>query len=583
MNNYLIELGIIHSLLILGYWLFLRRERQYAKMRGYLITATIVSLVIPLLKLPALFYNGNEAIHVIPHMPAYTFEAMSIAEADTSFWSWNLTIWGYAAISALFLLGFLKNLIALLILERKSRYEKFSGMYIRRINGVNGSFTFFNSIFLSEEIDNTQEEYKTILKHEQAHANLGHTYDLMFFELFRVCFWWLPSSWFIRSEIKKIHEYQADSFALKSCDSEKYSTILISSTLKINGLSLASSFHDGLIIKRLKAMKEQTKKLSPWKMGILGVLLALLFVVFACSEELEKDIQEIGTQSNAITFDQLPLEMRNKFITEHQEEMSFLKITIREGQKVSDVYDVLNIDPQMVHTVFYGQNEVYAVLRKGAKHFDYISEKSKIDNGHGLVFTIVEEMPEYPGGLDLFYKYLAEEIRYPDVARKNGIEGSVYVQFVVDKDGSILDVESIKGIGYGCDEEAVRVVQNAGKFNPGSQRGIPVRVRMVQPVKFKLNSESINPDNTTQGTITIDKLNINKDKLKVNANYNNGEWTGTVFTDAGDRLPGVNIVVAGGTLGTVSDLDGKFYLKTNESNDINLSFVGYESVKLEGK
>ncbi len=577
MSNYLIELGVIHTLLILGYWFFLRKERQYAKMRFYLVGATVISLIIPLLELPALFFTGDDAIRVIPALPAYTFEAVPVAE--TSFWSWDLIPWAYLAVSGFFLLAFIKNLVSLALLERKSRYEKFRGMFIRRVSGVKGSFTFFNRIFLSEEITEDQEDYETILKHEQSHVSLGHTYDIIFFELFRICFWWLPTSWFVRKEIKKIHEYQADALALKSCDPEKYSTILISSTLQLHGLSLASSFHDGLILQRLKAMKEQAKRLSPWKIGALSALGALLFVVFACNEELDNEIKKMGEQSSIITFDQLPIEVQKKIGAE-KDDMVYVRLDA-DQQDISKIPELAEIDPETIQSisVFKEEKEAYIAIRKKGANFEYLSEKSKIDDSKGEIFTIVEDAPEYPGGLDAFYRHISDNILYPTEAREKGIEGKVYVQFTVDKDGSITDVKPVKGIGGGCDEEAVRVVQTADNFKPGQQRGMPVRVRLVLPVAFKLKKYE---DNTSYGVIAIDELQQDKDVMKVNASYGNGLWKGKVLDPNGDPLPGASIVVKGGTTGTVSDLDGNFALQTSESDALVFSFIGYESITVKG-
>ena len=88
--------------------------------------------------------------------------------------------------------------------------------------------------------------------------------------------------------------------------------------------------------------------------------------------------------------------------------------------------------------------------------------------------------------MSAFYKYVATTLRYPAQARRMGIEGKVFVQFVVDKDGSLTDVQAIKGIGAGCDEEAVRVISKAKKWKPGKQRGRAVKVRMILPITFKL-------------------------------------------------------------------------------------------------
>ena len=102
------------------------------------------------------------------------------------------------------------------------------------------------------------------------------------------------------------------------------------------------------------------------------------------------------------------------------------------------------------------------------------------------IFTIVEDQPSPKGGMAAFYEYVGKKLKYPAQARRMGIEGKVFVEFVVDKDGTITDVKAIKGIGAGCDEEATRVIQTAPKWNPGKQRGRPVKVRMILPITFKL-------------------------------------------------------------------------------------------------
>jgi protein TonB len=100
------------------------------------------------------------------------------------------------------------------------------------------------------------------------------------------------------------------------------------------------------------------------------------------------------------------------------------------------------------------------------------------------IFTIVEEAAAPIGGINSFYQYLKDNVRYPAVARRTGVEGKVLVQFVVGKDGSISEVKVLRGIGAGCDEEAVRVMQKAPNWTPGKQRGKPVRQRCIVPIVF---------------------------------------------------------------------------------------------------
>lgn len=102
------------------------------------------------------------------------------------------------------------------------------------------------------------------------------------------------------------------------------------------------------------------------------------------------------------------------------------------------------------------------------------------------IFTVVESMPTYPGGDAARMKFLQENIKYPQMARESGIQGTVYVTFVVEPDGSVSDVRVLRGIGGGCDEEAVRVIKAMPKWIPGKQRGKPVRVQFNMPIKFTL-------------------------------------------------------------------------------------------------
>ena len=105
------------------------------------------------------------------------------------------------------------------------------------------------------------------------------------------------------------------------------------------------------------------------------------------------------------------------------------------------------------------------------------------------IFTFVEEMPEYPGGQSAMFKFIGSNIAYPPMARENGIEGTVYVGFVVMEDGSIQNVHIKRGLpggGAGCDVEALRVAQKMPKWKPGKQRGKPVRVAFTLPIKYKL-------------------------------------------------------------------------------------------------
>jgi|GEM_PF-5455773 len=106
------------------------------------------------------------------------------------------------------------------------------------------------------------------------------------------------------------------------------------------------------------------------------------------------------------------------------------------------------------------------------------------------IYTIVEEQSEFPGGMAAFYKFLSSTMNYPAEARKKGIEGRVFVQFVVDEQGNTTEVRYVKGIGYGCNEAAVKAVKATNTWTPGMQRDKAVKVRMVLPIIFKLSDKT---------------------------------------------------------------------------------------------
>jgi protein TonB len=128
--------------------------------------------------------------------------------------------------------------------------------------------------------------------------------------------------------------------------------------------------------------------------------------------------------------------------------------------------------------------------QEGGVDYSLIDVKDKIveepKKEEAQVFTYVEEMPTFPGGDEALYSFVGKQIVYPEIAKRAGVEGKLYIQFVVRTDGKVTDVTVQKGIGAGCDEEAVRVVKSMPNWKPGRQNGHPVNVRISIPIVFKL-------------------------------------------------------------------------------------------------
>jgi len=119
--------------------------------------------------------------------------------------------------------------------------------------------------------------------------------------------------------------------------------------------------------------------------------------------------------------------------------------------------------------------------------------QSKSSNDGNEIYTAVEHSAEFPGGTKAFSTFLVKNLHYPADARKNGIQGRVYLTFVVEKDGSLSDIKVARGLGYGCDEEAVRAVKSSPKWTPGTQDGHIVRQQYTLPISFTLSKPVSKP------------------------------------------------------------------------------------------
>lgn len=144
--------------------------------------------------------------------------------------------------------------------------------------------------------------------------------------------------------------------------------------------------------------------------------------------------------------------------------------------KVEDESQLMISDEQVSTTV---NKEVVEVVEQ-------VREEVEVEAKEEEVFVVVEEMPEFPGGVKALRTYLATAVKYPVIAQENGIQGKVYVNFVVNKDGTVSNAKIARGVDPSLDAEALRVVSTLPKWKPGKQRGAPVRVSYTVPISFKL-------------------------------------------------------------------------------------------------
>jgi TonB family protein len=186
-------------------------------------------------------------------------------------------------------------------------------------------------------------------------------------------------------------------------------------------------------------------------------------------------------------------------------------------------------------------------------------------------------MPQHPGGTKGLQKYLSENIKYPPEAQKKGIQGKVFVSFVIDEEGNVTDAKVAKSVDPLLDAEALRVINGMQKWTPGKQRGKAVKVAFTLPINFALSNK----------TRTSDGARVNGGKMSITDREIKTEGTKTlvkarVVDDTNKPLSGASVIIDKTTNGTITDKDGFFKLTLDDPNQtINISYVGKNSISMK--
>jgi len=291
-------------------------------------------------------------------------------------------------------------------------------------------FSFMHTIIISRK--DYESAGELIILHEKSHIRMQHCVDLTVAQIVCALQWFNPGAWLIREELKSIHEYQADEAVITSgADIKKYQMLLIKKAVGLRFPSLTNNLNHSKLKKRITMMYNQ-KSSTARRMRAL-VLVPSVAVALA--------VVNLPAIASAI---------------ESAEQSA---LTVSEGKVTNNPI---------------------------AEQTAYTTDKVTTDK-EVKAHPTVEQMPEYPGGIEALINDLSESIIYPDAAEKNGIEGRVVVQFVVNEIGEISNVEIKKSVSPELDEEAKRVVTHClAKFTPGRISGKDVSFTYTLPITFKL-------------------------------------------------------------------------------------------------
>lgn len=467
--NFILESGISLSLLATIYVIFLRKETFFRLNRLFLLGSLVFSVVLPFLKFRV--YEPQPVmlseITVTPYRNV--LESVTVYGQDLTITveqavlSTTLLIWIYLAGVAFFLGRFLFRVAQIAFVILKNPVQKHDRFKLVILEKECSPFSFMNYVFVSRPLQNSKG-YDRMMAHEMEHIKQGHSLDVLILELLTAFQWFNPFMWMLRRAIRENHEFLADQAVLSSGVNRGYYKKLLLNQFAGGQLVLTNNFNYSLIKNRIKMMsKIKSSKMANVKI-ILGVFTALALIVFFACEQKETMEPEEQIDEEIITIKSTLLDdgrMKIEGTAEDMEEFT---------KRYSDV-NSFKIETDSVGNIFLVQKkeEVPRTLDKEEN-----------------VFFIVEDMPEFPGGEMALRKYIANNIKYPQAAQDNGIQGKVYVTFVVSKDGSIANAKIARGVDPALDREALRVVNSLPKWEPGKQRGENVNVSYTVPINFAL-------------------------------------------------------------------------------------------------
>ena len=480
MITYVLEFALIHTLCFLIYKLLLSKETQLGFLRFFILGSTALSLIVPLIEIP----NNTP-------LPTFNLDAIlisgSVSSSDTPIQEITVPwyVWAISIVGTLILIKTVLSLISIWRHYKKSISDEVEGMPVRKVVGLNNSFTFFKWIFIDPALLN---ETIDIVRHEWGHSKKLHSLDILLFNLLTVLFWWVPTVWLMIKELRKVHEYEADQYALQAVNATDYIKTLVHSTLKAHRLNLASSFDDAPIVKRLNFIKQMKKNVSPWKTGSIAALMAITGLMFACQDELDAEIKRIADESHQQVMYSEDVEAALRKLQEGYPDAEFMVIETKIANKES--LDKLNkYDPSQIKYMSVNKNgddqTVTMIVDKSAKLFGKVTDLHLESNSGDATFTIVEQMPEYPGGKEALANYLMSKITISKTMSNSFTSGVTYVQFTVDENGKVIDPMVVKSSNNSeFDVLAVKAIAGMEDWVPGTQKGKAVKVKMVIPVKF---------------------------------------------------------------------------------------------------
>lgn len=525
---YFLKVNVAFVLFYAFYRLLFYKDTFFKLRRASLLAFFGLALLYPLLNIQEWVKEQEPMTEVIQiysaMLPEMTVTPEVVVKTDWKGILLSASSYMYWGVMALLFVRFFIQLSSILLLAYRSRRTVIHGVPVYRLDKPAGPFSFFKMIFIHPE-SHSEKEIDEILTHECTHVFQWHSVDVMICELITVICWVNPFAWLLKREVRHNLEYLADNTVIQSgydCKSYQYHLLGLAHHYQA-AATLYNSFNVLHLKNRISMMNKKRSH------GI-GRTKYLIFIPLAAFLMLLSNIEAVARITGEIAAEAVA----------GVKEATEISVLSEDDVKVSgQVIDDFNGPVIGANVIVKGTNvgtitdtEGYFVLettKNAVLRFSFPGMKAKevaVKDVQGklkvqlysdgsaqgsqsapppppmspqistdpsdLVFTVVEVMPEFPGGQGALLQFLAKSIKYPVIAQQNGIQGRVTCSFVVGKDGVIRNIEVIRGVDPSLDLEATRVISMMPKWKPGMQKGKEVNVKYTVPVTFRLQGKEDN-------------------------------------------------------------------------------------------
>ena len=514
------------------YWLLLRRHTFLHLNRVYLLASVVVAGLLPLVNIPGLAWpwSPDEPVLATVSVDMGTVMAVVTTPAAPLLPDWpTLTFWlaVVVAVGLLIRTGWRTGALLRLIRQWPAQVLPHYTL-VRPTDARTPTFSFFRYLILNPDDAHTE----AVRQHELVHIRQWHSVDVLLLEVLQALCWPNPALFGYRRAIRQVHEYLADRDALThaATDRDTYARFLLDYAFHLPPDGLTHSFgpdqpESPTLKQRIQMLYQQhTSRRALWKYALVLPLATALLAMTTRPEPttetaLTAPLALANTPSEAssgVLADTLSVEGRvidratrkplpgaNIVIkngtrgTTTDSEGNF-KLALPNNDAVVLVVSFVGFKPEE-RPINAGLKRVILVVSLESTTADVSSmpvatapstTTASIGTGDKKeVFTVVEQAPMFPGGNQALFKFVSDNIQYPEAASKAHVSGKVFVSFVVNTDGSLSDIQILKGIGFGCDAEAVRVMKAMPNWIPGHQSGHPVAVRYNLPIDFRFREK----------------------------------------------------------------------------------------------